>query len=82
MSLVGPRPPVPKEVDEYEYADRRRLDAIPGITCIWQVSGRSEIKFEDWVRLDIRYGRMKSLWFDLRLLARTLPAVLTGRGAT
>jgi lipopolysaccharide/colanic/teichoic acid biosynthesis glycosyltransferase len=82
MSIVGPRPPLPSEVKEYQPWQLRRLEMQSGLTCIWQVSGRSEIKFEDWVRLDIRYGRMKSLWFDLRLLARTLPAVLTGRGAT
>jgi lipopolysaccharide/colanic/teichoic acid biosynthesis glycosyltransferase len=81
MSLVGPRPPVPKEVDEYEYADRRRLDAIPGITCIWQVSGRSDIDFKGQVRLDVQYIENQSLWSDIKLLLKTIPAVLFGKGA-
>jgi len=81
MSLVGPRPPVPKEVAEYEYADRRRLDAIPGITCIWQVSGRSEIDFKGQVRLDVQYIENQSFWGDIKLLLKTIPAVLLGKGA-
>jgi len=81
MSLVGPRPPVPKEVAEYEYADRRRLDAIPGITCIWQVSGRSEIDFKGQVRLDVQYIENQSFWGDIKLLFKTIPAVLLGKGA-
>lgn len=81
MSLVGPRPPVPQEVGEYTLADRRRLDAVPGITCIWQVSGRSEIPFKQQVELDVAYIESQSIWLDLRLLLRTIPAVLLGRGA-
>jgi len=81
MSLVGPRPPVPREVVEYEYADRRRLDAIPGITCIWQVSGRSEIDFKGQVRLDVQYIENQSFWGDIKLLFKTIPAVLLGKGA-
>jgi len=81
MSLVGPRPPVPKEVEEYEYSDRRRLDAIPGITCIWQVSGRSEIDFKGQVRLDVQYIENQSFWEDIKLLLKTIPAVLLGKGA-
>ncbi len=81
MSLVGPRPPVPEEVRVYDPWQRRRLEVPGGLTCIWQVSGRSEIPFEEWVRMDIRYGRRRSLWYDFLLLARTIPAVLTGRGA-
>ena len=81
MSLVGPRPPVPKEVADYEYTDRRRLDAIPGITCIWQVSGRSEIDFRGQVRLDVQYIENQSFWGDLKLLLKTVPAVLLGKGA-
>ena len=81
MSLVGPRPPVPKEVAEYEYTDRRRLDAIPGITCIWQVSGRSEIDFKGQVRLDVQYIENQSFWGDIKLLLKTIPAVLLGKGA-
>lgn len=81
MSLVGPRPPVPREVAEYEYTDRRRLDAIPGITCIWQVSGRSEIDFKGQVRLDVQYIENQSFWGDIKLLLKTIPAVLLGKGA-
>jgi exopolysaccharide biosynthesis polyprenyl glycosylphosphotransferase len=81
MSLVGPRPPVPREVAQYEYADRRRLDAIPGITCIWQVSGRSEIDFKGQVRLDVQYIENQSFFGDIKLLLKTIPAVLLGKGA-
>ena len=81
MSLVGPRPPLPKEVAEYSLEDRRRLDVIPGITCIWQVSGRSEIPFDQQVELDVAYIESQSFWLDIQLLLRTIPAVLLGRGA-
>jgi lipopolysaccharide/colanic/teichoic acid biosynthesis glycosyltransferase len=81
LSLVGPRPPVPREVALYTLADRRRLDVTPGLTCIWQVSGRSEIPFPQQVQLDIRYIESQSFWLDLKLLAQTVPAVLFGRGA-
>ena len=81
LSLVGPRPPVPSEVDRYSIDDRRRLDVTPGLTCIWQVSGRSTIPFEQQVQLDVAYIESQSLWLDLVLLARTIPAVLSGRGA-
>lgn len=81
MSLVGPRPPVPREVREYSQSDRRRLDAIPGLTCIWQVSGRGDIPFPQQVELDVEYIDTRGIGVDLRLLARTLPAVLGGRGA-
>jgi exopolysaccharide biosynthesis polyprenyl glycosylphosphotransferase len=81
MSLVGPRPPIPKEVAEYEYTDRRRLDAIPGITCIWQVSGRSNIDFKGQVRLDVQYIENQSFWGDIKLLLMTVPAVLFSKGA-
>ena len=81
MSLVGPRPPVPREVAEYEYSDRRRLDVIPGITCIWQVSGRSEIDFEGQVNLDVQYIESQSFWTDTKILLKTIPAVLLGKGA-
>ncbi len=72
---------MPSEVDEYEYADRRRLDAIPGITCIWQVSGRSEIDFKGQVRLDVQYIENQSFWNDIKILLKTIPAVLLGKGA-
>lgn len=81
MSLVGPRPPVPREVAEYTSSDRRRLDAIPGITCIWQVSGRSEIDFQGQVRLDVQYIESQSVLMDIKLLLKTIPAVLFGKGA-
>jgi lipopolysaccharide/colanic/teichoic acid biosynthesis glycosyltransferase len=81
MSLVGPRPPTPDEVTEYEPWQLRRLQLTPGITCLWQVSGRSEIGFVDWVRLDLRYAQHRTPGLDLALLAKTLPAVLSGRGA-
>lgn len=81
MSLVGPRPPVPREVALYSLADRRRLDVTPGLTCIWQVSGRGDIPFPEQVALDVRYIESQSLWLDLLLLAKTVPAVLLGKGA-
>lgn len=81
MTLVGPRPPVPEEVDCYTLRDRRRLDVTPGLTCIWQVSGRSEIPFPRQVELDVQYIESQSLWLDIKLLIKTVPAVLLGRGA-
>ncbi|MBX7137300.1 MAG: sugar transferase [Oligoflexia bacterium] len=82
MSLVGPRPPVPGEVSMYERKDRRRLSMRPGMTCIWQVSGRNEIRdFSSWVKLDLEYIDNWSLSLDFMLLFRTIPAVLFGHGA-
>lgn len=81
MSLVGPRPPIPEEVEHYEPWQRERLAVKPGLTCIWQISGRSDIPFERWVELDIQYVRTRHFWLDMRLLLLTIPAVLTGRGA-
>jgi lipopolysaccharide/colanic/teichoic acid biosynthesis glycosyltransferase len=81
MSVVGPRPPVPREVALYTLADRRRLAVQPGITCIWQVSGRSQIDFHGQVELDVKYIETRSFWTDLRIIGRTLPAVLSGSGA-
>lgn len=81
MSLVGPRPPLPAEVNLYSLAERRRLDVVPGITCIWQVSGRSEIPFDKQVELDLAYIDSQSIWGDIKLMMRTLPTVLRGRGA-
>jgi lipopolysaccharide/colanic/teichoic acid biosynthesis glycosyltransferase len=81
MSLVGPRPPVPDEVQQYTLAQRRRLDTTPGLTCIWQVSGRSEIPFERQVELDTEYIDSHSLSLDLKLLFQTVSAVLHRRGA-
>jgi len=81
MSLVGPRPPLGCEVEQYKRSDRVRLEVTPGITCLWQVSGRSEIPFEKQVEMDITYIERRSLWFDLVLLAKTIPAVIKARGA-
>ena len=81
MSLVGPRPPLPSEVQLYTLTQRRRLDAIPGLTCIWQVSGRSEIPFEKQVELDVEYIESQSLKVDVKLLLQTVPAILQHRGA-
>lgn len=81
MSLVGPRPPLPSEVAEYTLEDRKRLMVKPGITCIWQVSGRSDIPFRQQVALDKEYIMSRSLWRDLWILLKTVPAVLTGKGA-
>lgn len=81
MSLVGPRPPLPEEAVKYEAWQRRRLDVKPGITCLWQISGRSRLGFEEWMRLDLEYIRRQSLATDLRILLRTIPAVLSREGA-
>jgi lipopolysaccharide/colanic/teichoic acid biosynthesis glycosyltransferase len=81
MSLVGPRPPLPREVDLYSVADRRRLAATPGLTCFWQIGGRSEIDFKQQVALDVLYIESQSLWLDLKILCKTIPAVLSGKGA-
>ncbi|MFO7895645.1 MAG: sugar transferase [Candidatus Cloacimonadales bacterium] len=82
MSLVGPRPPLPREVAEYSIEDHKRLDVIPGITCIWQVSGRSDIPFEQQVELDKQYIReYNGIWSDISLLLRTVGAVFSGKGA-
>ncbi len=81
MSLVGPRPPLPQEVAQYTLEQRRRLDAKPGLTCIWQVSGRGDIPFQQQVGQDIDYIETVSVWQDLRLLLLTVPAVLRGKGA-
>jgi lipopolysaccharide/colanic/teichoic acid biosynthesis glycosyltransferase len=81
MSLVGPRPALPSEVNQYSLQDRQRLEVIPGITCIWQVSGRSDIPFPQQVQLDVQYIESQSLLLDLKLLLKTIPAVLLSRGA-
>jgi lipopolysaccharide/colanic/teichoic acid biosynthesis glycosyltransferase len=81
MSVVGPRPPVPREVALYTLADRRRLAVAPGITCIWQVSGRASIDFHGQVELDVRYIESRGFWRDLGIITKTVPAVLSGSGA-
>jgi len=81
MSLVGPRPPIAEEVVQYEPWQLRRLDVVPGITCLWQISGRSRIGFQEWMRLDLEYIRHRSFLLDLKILIRTIPAVLSREGA-
>lgn len=81
MSLVGPRPAVPAEVARYTPRQRARLAVTPGLTCIWQVSGRGDLPFDRQVEMDLEYIRGRSLWLDLALLARTVPAVFSARGA-
>ena len=81
MSLVGPRPPVPREVALYSMADRRRLAVTPGLTCFWQIGGRADIDFPQQVELDVQYIESQSFWVDVKILLKTVPAVLTGRGA-
>lgn len=81
MSLVGPRPPLPGEVEKYSEWHRKRLRILPGITGLWQVSGRSELPFEDMVKLDVLYIENWSLWLDLKILLKTIPVVLTAKGA-
>ncbi|HXT60376.1 MAG TPA: sugar transferase [Pirellulales bacterium] len=81
MSLVGPRPPVPAEVARYTARQLRRLSVKPGLTCLWQVSGRCEIGFDRWVRMDLWYVRHQGLWTDLKLLVKTPLSVLSRRGA-
>jgi lipopolysaccharide/colanic/teichoic acid biosynthesis glycosyltransferase len=81
MSIIGPRPPLPREVAHYDAYHMRRLAAVPGITGLWQVRGRSELPFEEMVTLDLEYIEAWSLWLDLSILVRTPVAVLSGRGA-
>ncbi len=81
MSLVGPRPSLPYEVQEYEEWHKARLAVLPGITGWWQVWGRSQVPFDEMVRMDLEYISKQSLWLDLRILLLTLPAVVLGKGA-
>jgi len=81
MTLVGPRPPLPSEVSQYSQYQRGRLAVVPGLTCIWQVSGRNQISFERWVELDLLYIETMSFWTDVKILAQTIPAVLRADGA-
>ena len=81
MSLVGPRPPVPREVSEYEFDQLGRLNAVPGITGLQQVSGRSSLDFQTWVALDLQYIAEQSFWKDIEILLKTIPAVVFSRGA-
>ncbi|MEM9773077.1 MAG: sugar transferase [Chloroflexota bacterium] len=81
MSLVGPRPAVPQEVKEYDFVSLGRLNAVPGITGLQQVSGRSDLDFKRWIELDLQYIEEQSLLTDIKILLKTIPAVLFARGA-
>ena len=81
MSLVGPRPPFPEEVEHYEPWMRRRLETRPGLTCLWQIRGRSDLPFDEWMRLDVEYVDRCSFALDVKILVLTIPAVLSGKGA-
>jgi exopolysaccharide biosynthesis polyprenyl glycosylphosphotransferase len=82
MSLVGPRPPIPEEVAKYQRWQRRRLSMKPGLTCLWQISGRNEVDFDRWIQLDLEYIDSWSPMLDLKILLKTIPVVLSGRGAS
>lgn len=83
MSLVGPRPPLQTEFERFTEWQKRKIQVKPGITCLWQIRGRNRIDdFDDWVRLDIEYIEHWSLWLDFKILIKTIPAVLTARGAS
>ena len=81
MSLVGPRPPLPNEVEQYGPYERQRLLVKPGLTCYWQARGRNEIKFQEWMELDMKYVHHHDLWVDIRLILLTARAVIMGKGA-
>jgi len=81
MSMVGPRPPVPREVAQYDEFARERLTIKPGMTCYWQIQGRSNLSFEEWMALDHKYMEEMSFWTDVKILAQTPMAVLKGEGA-
>lgn len=81
LSVVGPRPPVPEEVAQYTLSDRKRLQVKPGITCLWQIQGRSEIPFDRLVTLDMQYIQSQNVLKDIIIIIKTIPAVLFGRGA-
>jgi lipopolysaccharide/colanic/teichoic acid biosynthesis glycosyltransferase len=82
MSLVGPRPPIPSEVESYEGWQRRRFSVKPGLTCLWQVQGRNQIGFRRWMELDLEYIDTWSLALDLKILLLTVPVVVLGKGAS
>jgi exopolysaccharide biosynthesis polyprenyl glycosylphosphotransferase len=81
MSMVGPRPPLPNEVAQYRPSDLIRLSVKPGLTCLWQINGRSNVGFDQWMEYDREYVHNMSFWLDVRILARTVGAVLSMRGA-
>ena len=81
MSLVGPRPPLRNEVEQYNDYQRQRLTVKPGLTCIWQCSGRSDVSLDEWMRMDMEYIEKRGYFYDWFLIFKTVPAVLTGKGA-
>jgi exopolysaccharide biosynthesis polyprenyl glycosylphosphotransferase len=81
MSIVGPRAPLVEEVQHYSIRERRRLSVKPGITCLWQVSGRNDVSFRKWMEMDLEYIDNWSVWLDLEIMLKTIPAVFTARGA-
>lgn len=81
MSLVGPRPPLPDEVAQYTDYQMQRLEVVPGLTCYWQVNGRSDIPFEEWVDMDIQYIRQRGFWLDIKLILKTIIVLLKSKGA-
>jgi lipopolysaccharide/colanic/teichoic acid biosynthesis glycosyltransferase len=81
MSMVGPRPPIPSEVEQYGDHERQRLAVHPGITCLWQIGGRSNVTFERWVELDLEYIKTMNFWKDIGIVLKTIPAVLKSSGA-
>ena len=82
MSLVGPRPAIPREIEQYTPYQMQRLLVKPGLTCIWQVSGRNNIGFDEWVELDIEYIKTRNLWLDIKLILMTIPAMLGDENAS
>jgi len=81
MSLVGPRPPTPNEVVKYEDWQLKRLEIRPGLTCLWQVKGRSNLSFREWMKLDLFYIENWSFWLDIKIILRTIVVVVRGEGA-
>ena len=81
MSIVGPRPPLPREVEQYTPYQRQRLLVVPGLTCYWQTYGRSDISFDKWVQMDLEYIQKRSVWVDTKLIIRTIYTVIFKRGA-
>lgn len=81
MSLVGPRPPLPSEVAQYTQYQMQRITVMPGLTCFWQINGRSDITFDEWVEMDLKYIRERNLWLDIILVVMTIPVIFNGRGA-
>jgi exopolysaccharide biosynthesis polyprenyl glycosylphosphotransferase len=82
MSLVGPRPALPSEVEQYQAWQRRRLSVKPGLTGLWQVSGRNQVDFDEWMQLDLKYIDTWSLWLDIKIILKTIPVVLFHKGAS